>query len=76
MGLECKLAQIASFLRPNVGLKLAVLSSLESMNAEYIQKGLDQPNRLAQLNQIAINQMKSLVQSRTTQKTEMIRNSN
>lgn len=41
--------------------QLVVLSNLESINAVLIQQGLSQPERLWQLNQIAITQMKSLV---------------
>jgi hypothetical protein len=48
--------------------QLVVLSNLESINAVLIQQGLEQPERLKQLNQIAINQMKSLVQNRTIKK--------
>jgi hypothetical protein len=46
--------------------QLVVLSNLESINAVLIQQGLEQPERLKQLNQIAINQMKSLVQRSET----------
>ncbi|MFN3557621.1 MAG: KilA-N domain-containing protein [Bacteroidales bacterium] len=48
--------------------QLVVLSNLESINAVLIQQGLEQPLRLKQLNQIAITQMKSLVQNRTMKK--------
>ncbi len=41
--------------------QLVVLSNLESLNAVLINQGLSQPERLEQLNQIAITQMKSLV---------------
>ncbi len=41
--------------------QLVVLSNLESLNAVFIQQGLDQSSRLRQLNQIAITQMKSLL---------------
>jgi hypothetical protein len=41
--------------------QLVVLSNLESINAVLIQQGLKQSDRLIQLNQIAIKQMKSLV---------------
>lgn len=41
--------------------QLVVLSNLESINAVLINQGLEQPERLKQLNQIAITQMKSLV---------------
>jgi hypothetical protein len=41
--------------------QLVVLSNLESINAVLINQGLSQSERLQQLNQIAITQMKSLV---------------
>lgn len=41
--------------------QLVVLSNLESLNAELIRQGLDQPARLTALNQIAIHQMRSLL---------------
>jgi len=41
--------------------QLVVLSNLESINAVLIRQGLNQSERLAQLNQIAITQMTSLV---------------
>ncbi len=41
--------------------QLVVLSNLESINAVLIHQGLQQPERLMQLNKIAIAQMKSLV---------------
>jgi hypothetical protein len=40
--------------------QLVVLSNLESINAVLIHQGLTQSERLRQLNQIAITQMKSL----------------
>ncbi|MBY0498582.1 MAG: KilA-N domain-containing protein [Nitrosomonas sp.] len=41
--------------------QLVVLSNLESINAVLIHQGLSTPERLAQLNAIAITQMRSLV---------------
>jgi hypothetical protein len=41
--------------------QLVVLSNLESINAVLIHQGLPQPERLRQLNQVAITQMKSLI---------------
>ena len=41
--------------------QLVVLSNLESVNSVLIHQGLDQSQRLQQLNHIAITQMKSLV---------------
>jgi len=45
--------------------QLVVLSNLESINAVLIHQGLQQPERLIQLNKIAITQMKSLVNSKS-----------
>ena len=45
--------------------QLVVLSNMESINAMLIQQGISQANRLQQLNQLAINQMKSLVKHKT-----------
>ena len=41
--------------------QLVILSNLESINAMLIQQGVKQSDRLIQLNQIAISQMKSLI---------------
>jgi len=41
--------------------QLVVLSNLESINAVLIHQGLAAPERLVQLNAIAITQMRSLV---------------
>ena len=48
--------------------QLVVLSNLESINAVLINQGLEQASRLIQLNQIAINQMKSLVANKQIKK--------
>lgn len=48
--------------------QLVVLSNLESINAVFKQLGVEQAERLEQLNQIAIKQMKSLLQSSSLQK--------
>jgi len=48
--------------------QLVVLSNLESINALLIHQGLNQHERLTQLNQVAISQMKSLLQSKTLNK--------
>lgn len=48
--------------------QLVVLSNLESINAVLINQGLEQPERLKQLNQIAITQMKSLVANKQLKK--------
>ncbi|MCX7874803.1 MAG: KilA-N domain-containing protein [Melioribacteraceae bacterium] len=48
--------------------QLVVLSNLESINAVLIHQGLSQTERLKQLNQIAIQQMKSLVNNINTNK--------
>ncbi len=43
--------------------QLVVLSNMESINALLIRQGLDAPERLRQLNSVAITQMKSLTAS-------------
>jgi hypothetical protein len=48
--------------------QLVVLSNLESINAVLINQGSEQPERLKQLNQIAITQMKSLVANKQIKK--------
>jgi hypothetical protein len=48
--------------------QLVVLSNLESINAVLIHQGLPQKERLLQLNQIAINQMKSLLNAKGLKK--------
>jgi len=44
--------------------QLVVLSNLESINAVLIHQGKTQPERLLQLNTIAITQMRSLLNSK------------
>lgn len=48
--------------------QLVVLSNLESINAVLIHQGLEQPMRLAQLNNIAIGQMQSLLGNRVVKR--------
>lgn len=48
--------------------QLVVLSNLESINAVMIHNGLSQGERLRQLNQVAIMQMKSLLGHKTLKK--------
>ena len=48
--------------------QLVVLANLEGMNAELIRQGLSQPQRLLQLNQIAIIQMQSLLGNSSVEK--------
>ena len=48
--------------------QLVVLSNLESINAVLIHQGLTQPQRLLQLNTVAITQMKSLMNSKQIKK--------
>jgi hypothetical protein len=43
--------------------QLVVLSNLESINAVLIHEGLAMPERLRQLNAIAISQMRSLIRA-------------
>ncbi|MFA5819774.1 MAG: KilA-N domain-containing protein, partial [Bacteroidales bacterium] len=48
--------------------QLVVLSNLESINAVLIHQGLQQSERLKQLNSIAITQMKSLMGNKNLKK--------
>ena len=48
--------------------QLVCLAGLESLNAEFIRRGMSQKERLKQLNRIAILQMKSLSQSSSVKK--------
>jgi hypothetical protein len=43
--------------------QLIVLANMESMNAELIRQWFDQSKRISLLNQLAIQQMKSLLES-------------
>ncbi|MDO5828611.1 MAG: hypothetical protein Q4Q25_00525 [Methanocorpusculum sp.] len=52
-------------IRDNADLtSLVILSNLETLNAEYIYAELPQSERLIKLNQAAIRQTKSLLNSR------------
>ena len=48
--------------------QLVVLSNLESINAVLIHQGLNQTERLIQLNKVAITQMKSLIENKSIKK--------
>jgi hypothetical protein len=48
--------------------QLVVLSNMESINSVLIHQGLDQPERLLQLNKMAISQMNSLLGNKNIQK--------
>ncbi len=48
--------------------QLVILSNLESINSVFIHQGLEQSERLTQLNQIAITQMESLLSHKTINK--------
>ncbi len=50
--------------------QLVCLSNLENLNALFINEGLDQKERLAKLNQIAIHQMKILSEDSSIKKLE------
>jgi hypothetical protein len=47
---------------------IIVLASLESQNALLIEQGMKQPERVITLNQLARNQMKSLVNNPSIKK--------
>ena len=48
--------------------QLVVLSNMESINAVLIKQGSNAPDRLVQLNGIAISQMRSLLEGRSAQR--------
>ena len=48
--------------------QLVCLANLESLNAEFIRQKLSQPERLQRLNEIAIIQMRSLVENKSVKK--------
>lgn len=50
--------------------QLVVLSNLESFNSELIKEGLDADTRLKKLNQIAIRQMRVMVENKSLKKLE------
>ena len=50
--------------------QLVVLSNLESFNSELIKEGLDADTRLKRLNQIAIRQMKIMIENKSLKKLE------
>ena len=50
--------------------QLVCLSNLENLNAVFINDGLKSSDRLTRLNQIAIQQMRILVEDKTTRKLE------
>lgn len=54
--------------------QLVVLANLEGINAELIRQGLSQPERLIKLNEIAIVQMKALIDNTSIKKLETKKN--
>jgi hypothetical protein len=48
--------------------QLVVLSNMESISSLLIQQGLTQPQRIQQLNKVAITQMKSLINNQGLKK--------
>ncbi len=48
--------------------QLVCMANLENLNAVFINEGIDQADRLQRLNQIAISQMKILIQNATGKK--------
>ncbi len=48
--------------------QLVVLSNLESLNSVFIRQALAQAERLRQLNQVAITQMRSILSDKTTKR--------
>ncbi|MBU0569176.1 KilA-N domain-containing protein, partial [Patescibacteria group bacterium] len=50
--------------------QLVCLANLESLNAEFIRQGLKQSGRLKKLNQIAIIQMRSLIENKSVKELQ------
>ena len=50
--------------------QLVCLANMENLNAVFINDGMEQAERLTRLNRIAIQQMRILVEDRTTRKLE------
>ena len=50
--------------------QLVCLANMESLNAHFIQEGLPQGQRLEKLNQVAITQMKLLIEDKTVKKIQ------
>lgn len=50
--------------------QLIVMANLENMNANFIEKGLEQRKRLIELNKIARTQLKSLLDNKSVKKLE------
>lgn len=48
--------------------QLVVLANLEALNSEFIKEGIVQGERLVRLNQIAISQMRSLIDNKSVKK--------
>ncbi len=53
--------------------QLICLSNLENLNSLFIKEGTNQHKRLIKLNEIAISQMKILVENKTTNKIEKLK---
>ena len=51
--------------------QLVALSNMESINALLIEQGLSQNDRLIQLNNVAIMQMKSLAENKSFKKMKL-----
>ncbi len=54
------------------GAQLVCLVNLENLNALFISEGIDQTQRLARLNRIAINQMELLIDEPSIKRFEDI----
>lgn len=61
-----KLEQMLFNIRSYASLKqLLILANLENLNSEYIKAGIEQKERLVNLNRVAIEQMKMLSNQKT-----------
>ena len=54
--------------------QLLILANLENLNSEYIKAGIEQKDRLINLNRVAIDQMKILTNQKTIEGLKKIEN--
>ncbi|WP_235319389.1 MULTISPECIES: hypothetical protein [Photorhabdus] len=53
--------------------QLVVLSNLESFNAELIEQGVPANDRFQKLNNVAVNQMKILIENKSIDKLKQLK---
>ena len=55
-------------------LHLTILNNLENLNAEFVKMNLPQRERLIRLNEIAVKQMKLLIDNKNVKELELLEN--